>query len=109
MRGCRENQELQKGHKWIRPPSALFCALIAVSPSLMRAAETGGGDETTGPLTEIVVTATRHEESLSRVPISVTAMSQEALEIRGVKDFEDVSRFTPGVDIDNSGTNNISI
>ena len=28
---------------------------------------------------------------------------------RGVKDFADVARFTPGVNFDNSGTNNISI
>jgi outer membrane receptor protein involved in Fe transport len=109
MRGCRDIRELQKGHNWIKPPTALFCAVAALSPSLMHAAENGAADETTGPLTEIVVTATRHEESLSKVPISVTALTQEALDIRGVKDFQDVARFTPGVDIDNSGSNNISI
>jgi iron complex outermembrane receptor protein len=62
-----------------------------------------------GALQEIVVTANRREESLSRVPISVTAMTEEMLDVRGVKDFQDVARFTPGVRIDNSGTNNISI
>ncbi|MFI4890467.1 MAG: TonB-dependent receptor [Steroidobacterales bacterium] len=62
-----------------------------------------------GPLAEIVVTATRKEESLSKVPISVTALTQEMLDVRGIKDFQDVARFTPGVNIDNSGTNNISI
>jgi iron complex outermembrane recepter protein len=60
-------------------------------------------------LEEIVVTATRHEESLSKVPISVTAMSQETLDLKGVKDFQDIVRFTPGVSIDQSGTNAISI
>ncbi len=55
------------------------------------------------------MTATRHEESLSKVPISVTALTQEAMDMRGIKDFQDVARFTPGVNIDNSGTNNISI
>src|SRR5882762_3234736 len=109
MRGCRENHELQKSHDWMKPVSTLFCALATLSPGLIHAADTGAGDEATGPLTEIVVTATRHEESLSKVPISVTAMTQEALDIRGVKDFQDVARFTPGVNIDNAGTNNISI
>ena len=75
---------------------------------LAHAAE-AAAEEATGPLQEIVVTATRHEESLSKVPISVTALTQEALDVRGVKDFQDVARFTPGVNIDNSGTNNISI
>jgi iron complex outermembrane receptor protein len=109
MRGQRENHELQKGHDWIGPVSALFWALAAVSPGLTHAADTGAADESTGPLSEIVVTATRHEESLSKVPISVTAMTQEALDVRGVKDFQDVARFTPGVNVDNAGTNNISI
>jgi outer membrane receptor protein involved in Fe transport len=108
MRECRENHELQKGHNWITPASALIWALAALSPAPIRAADTGA-DEATGPLQEVVVTATRHEESLSKVPISVTAMTQEALDVRGVKDFQDVARFTPGVNIDNSGTNNISI
>ncbi len=62
-----------------------------------------------GPLQEIVVTATRHEESLSKVPISVTALTQDAMDVRGIKDILDVARFTPGINIDNSGTNNIAI
>src|ERR1700752_2733181 len=60
-------------------------------------------------LQEVVVTATRREENLSKVPISVTALTQEALDDRGIKDFSEVARFTPGVNFDNSGTNNISI
>jgi iron complex outermembrane recepter protein len=62
-----------------------------------------------GGLQEVVVTATRREESLSKVPISVTALTQENLDLRGIKDFSDVARFTPGVNFDDSGTNNISI
>jgi len=62
-----------------------------------------------GGLQEVVVTATRREENLSRVPISVSALTQEALDARGIKDFSEVARFTPGVNFDNSGTNNISI
>ena len=89
--------------------ASLSLAVIAWAPTAVRAAEAGAADEATGPLKEIVVTATRHEESLSKVPISVTALTQEAMDIRGIKDFQDVARFTPGVNIDNSGTNNISI
>src|SRR6201998_4348920 len=60
-------------------------------------------------LQEIVVTASRREESLSKVPISVTALTQETMDQKGIKDFLDVARFTPGVSIDNSATNAISI
>jgi outer membrane receptor protein involved in Fe transport len=62
-----------------------------------------------GSLQEVTVTATRHAESLSKVPLSVTALTQEALDDRGIKDFAEIARFTPGVNFDNSGTNNISI
>jgi iron complex outermembrane receptor protein len=62
-----------------------------------------------GPLQEIVVTATRHEENLSKVPLSVTALTQDAMDVRGIKDILDVARFTPGINIDNTGTNNIAI
>ncbi|HEV7432027.1 MAG TPA: hypothetical protein VGN77_03225, partial [Steroidobacteraceae bacterium] len=60
------------------------------------AAEAPADEVSTGPLQEIVVTATRHEESLSKVPISVTALTQEAMDLRGIKDVQDVARFTPG-------------
>ncbi|MBS0367206.1 MAG: TonB-dependent receptor [Proteobacteria bacterium] len=63
----------------------------------------------TGVLQEITVTATRREESLSKVPVSVVALTQESLDNRGIKDFSEVARFTPGVNFDTSGTNNISI
>ena len=69
------------------------------------AAETGA----VAGLQEVVVTATRREESLSKVPISVMALTEEALDNRGIKDFSEVARFTPGVNFDTSGTNTISI
>jgi iron complex outermembrane receptor protein len=101
MRGRRNN--------WIKPVGALCAALAAGMPAWVRAADAAAADEAIGPLQEIVVTATRKEESLSKVPISVTALTQDAMDIRGVKDFQDVVRFTPGVNVDNSGTNNIAI
>lgn len=57
---------------------------------------------------EIVVTATRQSQLLSRVPISISAFSQETMDVKGIKSFEDVARFTPGVRFDPAG-NNISI
>ena len=88
---------------------ASMVALVCV-PGTGRAQEQASSTESTaGPLQEITVTATRREESLSKVPISVTALTQESLDNRGIKDFSEVARFTPGVNFDNSGTNNISI
>jgi iron complex outermembrane recepter protein len=58
---------------------------------------------------EITVTASRREESLSKVPISVSAYTQETMDIKGIKDIDDIARYTPGVRIDASQTNQISI
>jgi iron complex outermembrane recepter protein len=92
-----------------QPLVATIISLALLSTGAAWAADTTPAAEEGGPLQEITVTATRHEESLSKVPISVTAFTQDAMDLRGVKDFQDVAKFTPGVSIDNSGTNNISI
>jgi iron complex outermembrane receptor protein len=72
-------------------------------------ADEGASTDLSGGLKEIVVTATRHEESLSKVPVSVSAFTQEDMDEKGIKDFTDIVRYTPGVSIDQTGTNAISI
>ena len=110
MLGRRQNQALI-GRHFIFRAAALSLGLLAIAhadPAAETPAATSEPAET-GPLQEIVVTATRHEEGLSKVPISVTALTQDAMDVRGIKDILDVARFTPGINIDNSGTNNIAI
>lgn len=60
---------------------------------------------------EIVVTATRRSETLSKVPISVSAFSQQELQARGAREFSDVVRLTPGLSLQKSpiGGNQVSI
>jgi iron complex outermembrane recepter protein len=82
-------------------------AAAATVPAAAPATPSAG--EAEHPLQEVVVTATRREESLSKVPVSVTALTQSDMDDKGIKDFLDVARFTPGVSIDNSATNAISI
>jgi iron complex outermembrane recepter protein len=92
-------------------PSRRSGLSLAISTTLLAALapQTHAADAPANALEEIVVTATRHEENLSKVPISVTAITQESLDLKGIKDINDVARFTPGVTVDNSGTSNISI
>jgi iron complex outermembrane receptor protein len=71
--------------------------------------ETAPVAEEVGALQEVVVTANRREENLSKVPISVTALTQDQMDTLGIKDITDVARFTPGINVDNSGTANIAI
>ncbi|PKP99578.1 MAG: TonB-dependent receptor [Alphaproteobacteria bacterium HGW-Alphaproteobacteria-13] len=51
---------------------------------------------------EIVVTARRREESLQDVPIAVTAISSDALDLSGAQDITAISQSTPSVTLENS-------
>jgi iron complex outermembrane recepter protein len=96
------------GHSSAILRSTVLATLSAAATSAFGATVTDAASP--GPqLDEIVVTATRHEEVLSKVPVSLTAITQEGLDLRGIKDIQDVARFTPGISIDTSGTANISI
>ncbi|WP_296218881.1 TonB-dependent receptor [uncultured Sphingomonas sp.] len=53
---------------------------------------------------DIVVTATKRSESVTKVPISITAFSQESLDQRGIRDIRDVVDQTPGIDIARGST-----
>ena len=74
---------------------ALACLnCLAATSRAADAPPAAGGDSNIG---EIVVTATRRSEAIDKVPISVSAFSQEAMEQRGIKSIDDVARFTPGL------------
>ena len=76
---------------------AIVAVIAGAATAGLAAAQTPPPPESAAgsALQEIVVTATRHEENLSKVPISVTAITQEGMDLRGIKDFQDVARFTP--------------
>lgn len=58
--------------------------------------------ESSGTVEEIIVTARRREESLSDVPGTVTAFTQDVLERAGVERAEDFIAMTPGVSMVNA-------
>jgi len=100
------------------PPSAAAQSAAAATPAQdapppsaaqPQSAAPGQPAEAGSKLEEVVVTATRHSELLSKVPISISAFTKEKLDAIGAKDITDVVRFTPGVMIDAQGTNSISI
>jgi outer membrane receptor protein involved in Fe transport len=80
-------------------------ASAALAPLLMAGAAAAADATTSAPAAatavgEIVVTATRREESLSKVPESVSAFTAAKMDIQGIKSFADVAKFTPGVTFD---------
>ncbi len=52
--------------------------------------------QTVSGLEEIVVTATRSAESISKVPLSITALDQAQMDTQGFRSFDDIARITPG-------------
>ena len=89
--------------------STAVCALMAASfPAYSQDNVAAVPEETESD--EIIVTATRQSEGINKVPISLSALSSETLDSRGIRDFTDVIRQTPGVTFDKSNTTtNVSI
>ena len=115
--------DLRQDFETFHPPQrraswgGLICGAIAgaalAAPAFAQqqpaAAANAPSTAPTEQLEQIVVTATRRAEAINKVPMSLSAMSQASMDIKGIKDITDVARFTPGIYIDNSGTSNISI
>ncbi len=60
------------------------------------------GPVQSGP-TEIVVTARRREEALSRTPVSVTALSSDMLAQRSISSLDELAQAAPGLNFGQSG------
>ena len=78
----------------------LKAALLGGATALVMTGADAAAQERAAPgtqLEEIVVTATRQEQALSDVPVSVAAYTQERMDRQGVKSIADVARLTPGL------------
>ena len=84
--------------------AALAACLAGPGASQAASAGAEGDTSTSGALEEVVVTATRRQERLQDVPISVTAFGQEKLDQEGLRSIDDVTRLTPGVAFSRNGT-----
>ena len=93
--------------------SVAYCAIsvfaLAGTSAAAQQADEAGDD---APMDNaIIVSATRQDESLARVPISISAYTPETIEKQSLRAIEDVVRLTPGVSLRQSGLglNNVSI
>ena len=73
------------------------CAAYAAEPA------TGGTEAGTGALEEITVTAQRRSENIQNVPISMQALTAQALQQLNVSTFDDYIKFLPNVTSANNG------
>src|SRR5690349_8019719 len=70
--------------------ATLLCT--GLCPSLF--AQASADDE---GLAEVVVTATKRDQSLQQVPLAVTALTGDSLQARGADSFADYARSIPAV------------
>src|SRR5882757_1687125 len=80
----------------VRITLALAACMTVATPTYADA-ESANEPADSGGIAEVTVTATRREETVSRVPVSLSVLTQESMDVKGVKDFSDVARLTPGV------------
>lgn len=79
----------------------LWAAPASGQPGQENALAEAGGD---GAVGEIVVTANRRSESINKVPASIAAYDQEALDERGIRSFADMVVQTPGLSLQQQST-----
>ncbi len=77
-------------------------SMSMVMPAMAQDAEQGGAAN----LGEIIVTAQKREQSSIEVPLALTAYSGEFLREIGVQEFEELSLFVPGFEVQNQSPNN---
>jgi len=87
--------------------SAATIALCAPAEA-QRAASPPADESTVATIGEVVVTATRRQESLQEVPMAVDVVTGQQLSKLNILDFHDVSQLAPGVQLtNNDGRSNI--
>jgi iron complex outermembrane receptor protein len=66
---------------------------------------------TSGALEEVVVTSTRQASTVNRVPLSVSAVTQQSLDQQGIKTVADLQRSVPALQFtrDSAGSGNFAI
>jgi iron complex outermembrane recepter protein len=94
------------GQRFTRLDRCTLTALIALLLSAVASAQAQdviAQQSVQGPgmeLEEITVTATRREESVQKVPISIGALGQDEMAELGIKNIADIAAMTPGLQYD---------
>jgi iron complex outermembrane receptor protein len=82
----------------VRCAIALGCLVVASAlPVSVRAQSAAAPATNANEMDEITVTATRRAETVDKIPISITAFTQETMDQQGIKNVDELARFTPGL------------
>jgi len=75
---------------------ALVTGMAWAAPAMAQASGSVGGD--------IIVTARKTGEDILKVPVTVTAITSETLDAKGIVSVVDMAQSTPGININNSSS-----
>ena len=78
-------------------------AIFACSQAGVALAQESDGSEDGFELDTIIVTATKTSRDLQDVPLSITALTEEAMDVRGIANVDDLQRVVPGLVVANTG------
>jgi iron complex outermembrane receptor protein len=87
-------------HRWRM--SGLLTVLMVPAMRVMTVMAQSGPAEVPGSadvLQEVVVTATRREENLNHVPVSIAVFDAATIDAQGIRTAADVAALAPGVDL----------
>jgi iron complex outermembrane receptor protein len=83
----------------------VYCVLFVLFATEIEATRASEStDDTPGVLAEVVVTAEKREETLGKVPISVSVLTRDDMQERNIENIADVAAVSPGIDFQNTGT-----
>ena len=80
--------------KWTIATAVALAVSFGTNQQLMAQSD----DEADGALLEeVIVTATKREESIFDVPIAITAFTQDSIERAGITNLNDIGKFVPNL------------
>ena len=94
----RNGARHSEGTLLLRPPSLVAATIAAILASNAQAQERGAQG-----LEEVVVTATRREQSVLEIPINISVTSGEDLQRLAVRDLAGIANHVPGLVVTDSG------
>lgn len=93
-----------KGVRSRLPAAAVLASLaLASNASIVRTARSAGSVGSDPELSEIVVTAEKRVSTVQSTPISITALSGDALQSEGITSVSGVAQLAPGISMRTSG------
>jgi iron complex outermembrane recepter protein len=98
-----------RGRLSVRTSLAAAACVLALMCSLKVNADSSASDESAPVLEEIVVTAQKRVSTVQTTPISITAVTGDDLQARGVSSLAVLAQGTPGVSLKSEGPSQTEI